>query len=83
MTASSQNPDHQAATTLFAIVTWVRENGEVHSESRLRIRTLPLTMREGIPFTNIGPATNASPALIKAMLKEAALVVGKPFPACA
>ena len=67
-------------TSLYKIVCWVRDHGEIEAESRLRIRTLPLTVREGIAFAQIGPSTQCSPQLMNAMLKEAAQVIGKSYP---
>ena len=66
--------------SLYEIICWVRKHGEIQAESRLRIRTLPLTVREGISFDQIGPSTKGSPQLIDAMLREASLIVGESCP---
>ncbi|SES28323.1 hypothetical protein [Rhizobium sp. NFR03] len=67
-------------TALYDIITWTRENGEVMAESRLRMRTLPFTAREGLAFASIGPSTHASEELVVVMRKEASAVVGMPCP---
>lgn len=65
--------------SIYDIVRWVRDHGEVQAESRLRIRTLPFTVREGIAFAQIGPKTQASRNLVSAMLREAAAIIGRPY----
>ena len=66
--------------TLYEIIRWVRQEGEIQAESRLRMRTLPFTAREGLAFSSIGPSTEASRELLVAMRREASAIVGKPCP---
>ena len=67
-------------TKLYDIIKWVRQEGEVQAENRLRMRTLPFTTREGLAFSSINASTNASEELVVAMRKEASAVVGRPCP---
>ena len=73
----------ETSTSLYDIICWVRDQGEIQAESRLRIRTLPLTVREGIAFAQIGPSTQGSPQLLNAMVREATQVIGKAYPGSA
>ena len=66
--------------TLFEILQWARENGDITAVDRIRIYVLPQIVTEGFVFSEVGPSTTCSPVLLDAVRSAASEVVGKPCP---
>lgn len=63
---------------LHKILQWVEANGEVRALSRLRIKLMPLTMKEKICLDDVGPTTEVSSAYLDAARAAAEEIVGVP-----
>lgn len=68
------------AGSLHDIVAWVRSNGAPGAVDRLRLRILPLTMRERLWWDDITPETVCSAQTLLEVKREASAIVGKPCP---
>ncbi len=65
---------------LFEILEWVRANGDPTALLRIRIKLLPLSVKEGIIFDKVEPTTRCSDLYMKATRSAATEVVGRECP---
>lgn len=70
------------ATTgdLHRILQWTRDNGEVRSFERLRLRMLRLTVREGIRLDRVTTDTSCSEDYLRRVREAATEIVGTQCP---
>lgn len=65
---------------LYQILEWAKENGEVKIVDRIRIKVLPITIRENIYLNAIQPDTECSEECIEAVRDAVVAVIGKSCP---
>lgn len=65
---------------LHQIVEWVKKEGEAHALSRVRLKVLGVTLKEGIALAQVQPSTSCSEECLKAIRAAASDVVGAPCP---
>jgi hypothetical protein len=65
---------------LYDILQWATANGEVNVVARIRLKILPLTVKEGIVLDRVKPETVVSESYLKAVREVVSEVVGKPCP---
>ncbi len=68
------------AQKLFDVLEWVRASGGADALLRLRLKVLPLSVREGIILDRVDATTKCSDAYLAAARKAASEVVGKVCP---
>ncbi len=68
------------ASTLFEILEWTRENGEVRAVDRLGLKIMRIAMTEGLILAAVDKQTECSEEGLVAIRKAASSVVGKPCP---
>lgn len=68
------------AGSLYDIIEWAKQNGEVKVVDRIRVKVLPVTMQEKIVIAEVTPSTACSPACLDAVRQAAINIVGKPCP---
>ncbi len=65
---------------LYDILEWVKSNGEVKAMDRLRVKVLPVTMKEGLVLTDVTYDTTCSPETLRVIRDAATEIVGKECP---
>ena len=68
------------AKNLYEVLQWVKSNGEPMALVRMRLKLLPLTVREGIVLEEVSASTPCSAAYLSATRAIASEVVGSPCP---
>jgi hypothetical protein len=66
--------------SLYEILQWAAANGEVNVVARIRLKILPLTVKEGIVLDRVKPETTVSPEYLQAVRDVVSQVVGRPCP---
>lgn len=66
---------------LHRILQWTAAHGEVQALSRLRIKLMPLSIKERIVMDDVDPQTVVSAEYLAAARKAAEEIVGAPFAA--
>ncbi|MBI2569986.1 MAG: hypothetical protein HYV63_23520 [Candidatus Schekmanbacteria bacterium] len=66
--------------TLYEVLQWAKENGEVKAVDRIRVFVLPNALREGVILAAVNPKTACSREFLAEVRKAAEAVVGKPCP---
>jgi len=67
-------------STLFDVLEWAKQNGEVKIIDRIRVQVLPVTMKEGIALNDVTKDTACSAECLDAVRKAASEIVGQPCP---
>lgn len=65
---------------LFDVLSWVRQQGDPSAYIRLRLKLLPLSVREGLVLDEVQPMTSCSPDYLETARRMASEIVGRPFP---
>jgi hypothetical protein len=65
---------------LFEVLRWVRQQGDPSAYIRLRLKLLPLSVREGLVLDEVEPLTACSPDYLDTARKVAGEIVGRPYP---
>jgi hypothetical protein len=65
---------------LYEILQWAAANGEANVVARIRLKVLPLTVKEGILLDKVKPETEVSEPYLRAVRDAVSQVVGKPCP---
>lgn len=68
------------AGELYSVIEWARKHGDVSTVSRLRMRVLPLTIKEHIIFDKVDANTSCSSQYLDAVRQAASELVGKEYP---
>ncbi|MBI4396341.1 MAG: hypothetical protein HY548_04540 [Elusimicrobia bacterium] len=66
--------------SLYQILNWAKENGEVECLSRIRLKLLIHSVKEKIFIDDVGPNTNCSDEYLQEVRKAVGEVVGKNCP---
>ena len=67
-------------SSIYQVVDWVRTNGDIHAISRLRLKVLATTLKEGVALGDVTPETKCSRECLDRVRQAASEVVGKPCP---
>ncbi|HHO54180.1 MAG TPA: hypothetical protein ENK18_25745 [Deltaproteobacteria bacterium] len=70
----------ERATALYQILAWAHREGNVKAVARIRLRTLPYAVVEGLNVKNLQPTMKCSPALLQRIRTAASTVVGRTCP---
>ena len=68
------------ASTLFHLLQWAEENGEVKILHRIRLKAMLITLEEGINLAEVEPETLCSKDCLQAINHIITELVGKPYP---
>ncbi len=67
-------------TKLFDVFQWLEGHGEVRALTRLRIKTMPHAIAEGVCFDDVTAETVVSDEFLEVIIKIATEIVGEPCP---
>ncbi len=65
---------------LYRIMQWATSNGEVKAVSRIRMKMLPISVKEHVNLGAVDASTQCSPEFLAAFRKTASDIVGKNCP---
>ncbi len=69
------------AGELYKVLNWMQANGDVGDVDRLRVKVLPLTLKEKIFLAKVTQQTECSSDLLGTIRDAASELVGQPCPA--
>ena len=68
------------AGSIYAVLEWAKQEGDVKAIDRIRVRVLPHAMKEGLVLCEVQATTTCSPELLTRFREVASKVVGKECP---